>query len=166
MNPPNWGNCNPWKKENEAKVLFLTTVENRLRCSSVKAVDTRNPATWVRFKPSLCKGCQAGCCTMPVKVDAEDLFHMGYLTLYEVNGPLKRIAKRLMKAGIVRSYRDSNRIFTLERKNGWDCIFLGADRLCTIYDRRPYVCRQFPSGGARPGYCPSQRKSKVPIKSL
>lgn len=121
-------------------------------------VDILRPATWVRFKPSLCKGCWAGCCTLPVKVDAEDLFHMGYLEIDEVMGPMKRISQRLMKSGVVRSYNDRTGIFTLQTKNGHDCVFLDENRLCTIYDRRPSVCRKFPENSARPGFCPARKK--------
>lgn len=124
-------------------------------------VDVLRPKTWVPYKPSMCRGCWAACCTLPVVVNAEDLFHMGYLTLYEVNGPLKRIANRLKKEGVVRTYRERSRTFILQRTQADDCIFLDENRRCKIYDRRPFVCRKFPENAVRPGHCPSQRKKDV-----
>jgi len=124
----------------------------------MKKVDILRPKTWVRYQPSLCQGCQAGCCTLPVLVTAEELYHLGYLKADEVNGPLKRIAQRLIRQGIIRSYQDRTRLFRLEQKNGHDCVFLDGNRRCVVYDRRPSICRQFPSNSARPGFCPSQRK--------
>ena len=117
----------------------------------MKPVEILRPATWVRYKPSLCKGCWAGCCTLPVQVSPEDLFHMGYLRADQVEGPLKRIANRLRREGIIQSYNARKRTFTLQQKNGHDCIFLDEDRLCTIYEKRPYICRRFPETSARPG---------------
>src|SRR4051812_37217374 len=72
------------------------------------------PSTWKKYRPSMCHNCQAGCCTLPVTVDSEDLFHMGYIEATQVNGPLKKIAKRLMSQGIVKTYRDRSRTFVLQ----------------------------------------------------
>jgi uncharacterized protein len=41
------------------------------------------------------------------------------------------------------------------QRHGRDCIYLGADRRCTVYEKRPEVCRQFPRIGPRPGWCPA-----------
>lgn len=121
-------------------------------------VDIYQPKTWVRYKPSNCTKCMAGCCSLPLKVDSEDLYHMGFLKMEEVNGPLKRIANRLIKQGIIRSYSDRTGLFLVQRHKNNDCIFLGANRLCTIYDRRPYVCRSYPKYSVREGYCPYKKK--------
>lgn len=84
---------------------------------------------------------------------------MGYLAAHEVNGSLPRIFTKLKKAGVVRRLSTRSSFFTLaQRKNG-DCIFLDDNRRCIIYERRPTICRAFPLNSARPGYCPSQRKS-------
>lgn len=83
---------------------------------------------------------------------------MGYLEFAQVNGPLRRIAAQLKRLGIVRSYNAQARTFTLVQKSGGDCVFLDANRLCTIYDRRPSVCRSFPSNSMRPGFCPGGLK--------
>ena len=121
-------------------------------------VDVVDTSTWVRYRAGMCEGCWGGCCTMPVTVSSEDLYHMGYLEAHQVNGPLKRVALKLMREGIVKSYRDRTRTFVLQTKNGHDCLFLDENRRCSIYDRRPYVCRKFPLNSARPGYCPKQKK--------
>ncbi len=121
-------------------------------------VDCLNSKTWVKYEPAMCKGCWAGCCTLPVTVDPEDLFHMGYVEAHEVNGPLKNVASRLLEAGIIQAHQPRSRTFTLHQKNGRDCVFLDKDRLCTIYDKRPSVCRRFPYNSERPGFCPSRRK--------
>lgn len=123
-----------------------------------KSVDILRPKTWLRYKPSMCRGCQAGCCTLPVNVTSEELFHMGFIEAHQVNGPLKRIAQRLKRMGIIRSYQDRTRLFRLEQVNGHDCVFLDEDRRCTIYERRPSICRDFPFNSARPGFCPSKKQ--------
>lgn len=124
------------------------------------AANIIKPETWVRYRPSLCKGCWAGCCTLPVKVSAEDLYHMGFITYREVNASLPKLFIRLKKEGIVRSLNLRSEVFTLAQRPNHDCIFLDEKRLCTIYERRPSVCRSFPENSKRPGYCPSQRKEK------
>jgi Fe-S-cluster containining protein len=125
-------------------------------------VDILRPRTWVKFKPEHCRNCQAGCCTLPLRVDSEDLFHMGFISLQEVSAPQKPIAERLIKAGIVKSYNTRRKLFMIRRHRNNDCIFLDKNRRCSIYDRRPYVCRDFPNSSARPGYCPYQAKPEPP----
>jgi uncharacterized protein len=120
-------------------------------------VKIHEPSTWVPYRPSLCQGCYSGCCTLPVQVTSEELFHMGYIPMEKVNGPLKRIAQGLIKKGIIRSYNDRTRLFRLQQVNGNDCVFLDEKRLCKIYDRRPSICRQFPRNGKRPTHCPHQK---------
>lgn len=121
-------------------------------------VDILRPKTWVRYKPSLCANCHAGCCTLPLRVSAEDLFHMGFIEYEKVNGPLKQIANRLIKQGIVRSYNTRTKVFTIQRHKNEDCIFLDENRRCTIYAKRPVVCRRFPDNSIRPGFCPHQNE--------
>ncbi|MBL7671818.1 MAG: YkgJ family cysteine cluster protein [Bdellovibrionaceae bacterium] len=113
------------------------------------------PSTWVRFRQDLCLGCQAGCCMMPVEVRIEDLARLELVTEDEAQGSQKRVFKKLKKAGLVSSFRDGTGLFMLSQKKMSDCIFLDSDtRLCTVYEKRPGVCREFPSIGPRPGYCP------------
>src|SRR3989338_2321835 len=121
-------------------------------------VNLLRPRTWTKYRASLCHDCMAGCCTLPVRVDAEDLHHMGFLSAHQITGPLKRIASRLKRAQIISSYHNGNKTFLLHRKPNQDCVFLTEKRRCAIYDRRPAVCRRFPLNSARPGYCPRQRQ--------
>lgn len=106
----------------------------------------------------MCNGCHALCCTLPVEVSVADLQRMEVITADEVRWPIKKIARKLMDQGIVRSYRVRTGLFTLEQRPNNDCIYLDANRLCKLYDKRPQVCRLFPSLGPRPGYCPARRK--------
>lgn len=116
------------------------------------------PKTWVPYDPANCRGCRALCCTLPVVVTTEDLFHMGFLAAREVNAPRGPLLARLKKAGVVRSYNKRSDLFTLRRHRNNDCVFLDENRLCKIYDRRPTVCRAFPANSLRPGFCPSRRQ--------
>ena len=95
---------------------------------------------------------------MPVEVRGEDLVRLELATIDELEASPKKVAQRLQRAGIVRSYRAATGLFMIERRHGRDCYFLGADRRCTVYERRPDVCRQFPNIGLRPGHCPATRK--------
>ena len=88
-----------------------------------------------------------------------DLIRLELTTEFEAAESLKKIAKKLIQKRIVKSFNAKNQIFILEQKNGDDCVFLGSDRLCTVYEKRPEVCRQFPKIGPKPGYCPGRRKS-------
>ena len=121
-------------------------------------VDILRPKTWVRYKPANCASCTAGCCTLPVRIPAEDLYHMGFVEYDEVNGSPLKIAKRLIKQGIVRSYNRRTGLFTLKRLRNSDCIFLDENRRCKIYERRPSICRRFPDNAVRRGYCPTIKK--------
>ncbi len=84
---------------------------------------------------------------------------MGFLEYGQVNGPLKRIAQGLMKRGIIASFNARTRNFLIKQHANDDCVFLDENRLCKIYDRRPFICREFPRNAVRPGFCPSQRKA-------
>ena len=108
----------------------------------------------------MCDGCWAACCTLPVEVSAYDLMRLELITEDEAASSLKKVAKRLMKEGIVQSFHPPRQLFILEQRFGRDCIFLGEDRLCTVYEARPEVCRKFPKIGPRPGHCPVNPRSK------
>ncbi len=120
--------------------------------------DSQRPSTWVPYKSGLCNGCWSGCCTLPLEVSVNDLIRLGLTDEYEAAESLKKVAKRLMKERIVRSFHPKTQLFIIEQVNGRDCIYLGKDRLCTVYEKRPEVCRQFPKIGPRPGFCPAKRK--------
>jgi Fe-S-cluster containining protein len=125
----------------------------------MNSVDIQTPTTWVKYKKSLCDDCWAGCCTLPVEVSAADLMRLELITLDEAASSLKKVARKLMKQGWIQSYHSKFQLFVLEQRNGRDCIFLGKDRRCTVYEKRPEVCRQFPKIGPRPGFCPKIVKS-------
>lgn len=96
---------------------------------------------------------------MPVEVRLSDLVRMGIVSEDESLGSLKKVVNRLKREGIVTSYRQGSDLFMLTQKANRDCLFMDSKtRLCTTYDRRPDVCRQFPSVGPRPGFCPSISK--------
>lgn len=114
-------------------------------------------STWKRFSSqSMCDGCRAYCCHLPVEVTASDLLRLGLATTDETTGSLRRLARRLEKEGITHHFRASTGLFTLSQKPDGSCKFLGSDSRCTVYETRPDVCRRFPSIGPRPGFCPHQ----------
>jgi Fe-S-cluster containining protein len=114
----------------------------------------------MKFKKGLCDGCWAGCCTLPLEVSAFDLIRLGLITEDEAASSLKKVARRLMKEGSIQAFQAKSQLFIIEQRNGRDCIFLGKDRKCTVYDKRPEVCRSFPKIGPRPGFCPGHLRQK------
>lgn len=127
-----------------------------------RPVDVLRPETWVKFRAEMCVGCHAYCCTLPVRVSEEELFHMGFLEYEEVGHVTPAVAERVRRQGVARSYNRARKLFTLERHANHDCVFLDENRRCKIYDRRPSVCREFPKNAVRPGYCPSRRTAMGP----
>lgn len=118
-------------------------------------IDIDRPSTWKIYKTGMCDGCFGGCCTMPVEVKLSDLIRLGVTTEDEAASSMKKLSKRLHKEGIISSYRQGTELFILTQRHGRDCLYLHPQtRLCTVYEKRPEVCRQFPSIGPRPGYCP------------
>lgn len=96
---------------------------------------------------------------MPVEVRATDLVRLGLASIDEVEGSKKKLAKRLIKEKVVSSYREGTDLFMLAQKPNDDCYFLDSKtRLCSVYEKRPEVCRLFPEIGPRPGFCPAKRK--------
>ena len=121
--------------------------------------DKDKPWTWVKYREGLCKGCYGSCCTMPVEIKSEDLVRLQLASEDELQASPKKVAKRLIKGGILSSYRESTGNFMITQRSNDDCYFLDLKtRLCTVYDRRPGVCRDFPSVGPRPGFCPVRIK--------
>lgn len=123
-------------------------------------VDKDRPSTWMKYRNGLCQSCYGSCCTMPVEVNAQDLIRLQLTDQDEVDQAKKKLAKRLMKQKIITSYREGTDLFMLASKPSGDCYFLDfKTRLCTVYDKRPDVCRSFPSVGPRVGFCPYKRKN-------
>ena len=122
-------------------------------------VDAQRPSTWPKYRNGMCDGCWAGCCTLPVEVSAADLIRLELITEEEAAISLKAVSKKLLKDKMIQAYSAKTGIFVLDQRYGEDCVFLGRkDRLCTVYEKRPEVCRKFPKIGPRPGYCPARQK--------
>lgn len=120
-------------------------------------VDPQRPSTWRLYRSGLCEGCWSGCCTLPLEVSVPDLVRLGVATEDEAAESTRKLAKRLQREGIVRSYAPTTGIFTIEQRGGRDCVFLDEEtRRCTVYERRPEVCRLFPKIGPKPGFCPAR----------
>ena len=124
-------------------------------------VDKDKPWTWIGYRDGLCQGCTGACCTMPVEVHSEDLVTLGVCSDDDLLGSRKKLVKQLQKQGVIQSYRESTGLWMLGARPNGDCYFLHTQtRLCTVYEKRPGVCRQFPSIGPRPGFCPAQRQKR------
>ena len=96
---------------------------------------------------------------MPVEVKIPDLVRMGLIVEFEADEPIKKLARRLKKEGVIEHFNHKNQIFTFVRFANNDCLYLGpSSRRCTIYNRRPDTCRNHPIIGPRPGYCPYGQK--------
>jgi uncharacterized protein len=98
---------------------------------------------------------------MPVEVRATDLVRLGLVAQDELDQSIKKVAKRLKKDGIISTYREGTEFFMLTQKSNDDCYFLDSNtRLCTVYERRPDTCRDFPvKVGPRLGFCPVLMRS-------
>jgi Fe-S-cluster containining protein len=117
--------------------------------------DKDRPSTWKQYKEGMCNGCWGGCCTMPVEVKLSDLIRLGVTDEDEASAGIKKLAKRLIKEKIIVSYRAGTEFFMLSQRSNNDCHYLHPiTRLCTVYEKRPDTCRQFPKIGPRPGFCP------------
>ncbi len=126
-------------------------------------VDKNKPGSWRPYRISNCKDCIATCCTMPLEVRIHDLVRLGLVTDDEVGEgskkEIQKIAKRLLKEGLVKNYREGTGLFLMMSRPNGDCQFLNKERLCIVYDKRPDVCRKFPDQiGLRLGYCPYIKK--------
>ncbi len=122
--------------------------------------DKDRPSTWQKYQADFCTLCHGNCCSMPVEVKASDLIRLGLTDSDELANSIKKTAKRLKKQGFISSYREGTEFFMLTQQGNSDCLFLNSvSRLCTVYDKRPDTCRDFPSKvGPKPGFCPSEKK--------
>lgn len=123
-------------------------------------IDKDRPSTWKKYDALNCTRCRANCCSMPVEVRADDLVRLEIASQDEVDNSIKKLAKRLKKEGFISSYREGTEFFMLTQKANSDCYFLNSQtRLCTVYEKRPDTCREFPSQmGTRVGFCPVEYK--------
>jgi len=120
---------------------------------------------WRKWRAGDCEGCWSGCCTFPVEMSVHDLVRLGHATEDEAAASLKKLARRLQNEGVIQAFRSGTQTFVLAQKPSRDCIYLGADRLCTVYDQRPEVCRRFPKIGPKPGSCPGHVRGDRSPKS-
>ena len=123
-------------------------------------VDKDRPTTWKKYDANFCTSCTAQCCAMPVEVRVEDLIRLEVAHVDEALRSVKKLAKRLKKEGVISSYREGTEFFMLTQRPNGDCYFLDTKtRFCTVYEKRPETCRDFPAQiGTRVGYCPSHKK--------
>jgi len=124
-----------------------------------RPVDMEDLSTWTRHRQRLCKACRAYCCRLPVEVGIQDLIRLGVISEFDRQEPLKSIAKKLKKEGVVSRLHHKTEKLTLVQMANGDCLYLDPlDRKCTIYEKRPDTCRNHPHVGPRPGYCPYEPK--------
>lgn len=98
---------------------------------------------------------------MPAEVKITDLVLLGELDEFESDEDPKKLAKRLLKAGVVEHFSIRSGLFTLARRASGDCHYLDAyTRRCSVYEKRPNTCRNHPKQGPRPGYCAYRHKSE------
>ena len=125
----------------------------------IPAANVDDLNTWVKYKSSHCQSCRGTCCSLPVEVRFSDLVRMGVADEFEADEPAKKLAKRLMKAGVIEHFNFKTELYTLSRYSNGDCSFLNQKtRLCEIYVQRPNTCRNHPMVGPKPGYCAYQPK--------
>lgn len=125
----------------------------------IALVDIDDTSTWPRYKSGMCNDCVANCCRMPVEATMDDLIRMEVVTPFEAGEKMRRVVRKLKKEGIIEGYNPSRVMFTLARRPNSDCIFLDPQsRRCTIYEKRPDICRNHPQIGPRPNHCPYQQK--------
>ena len=87
-----------------------------------------------------------------------DLIRMELVDSFELEEPIKNIAKRLKKSGVIEHFNFKNEIFTLLRFSNHDCLYLDSQtRRCRIYKKRPETCRNHPQIGPKPGFCPYKK---------
>lgn len=91
---------------------------------------------------------------MPLEVSVPDLIRLGLMTEEEASGDLHKVTKRLFKQKLIQKFHPRKMVFVIAQKKNKDCVFLDEDRRCTVYLKRPEICRQFPKIGPKPGHCP------------
>ncbi len=122
------------------------------------ATDIDRPSTWIKYREGLCHGCNSGCCQMPVEVHFDDLIRLQVVSEDDRGLSRRKLANRLIKEKVIQSYRHGTDLFMLGQGSNRDCVFLDfASRRCRVYENRPSVCRQFPTVGPRPTFCPHKK---------
>lgn len=119
-------------------------------------VDKDNPASWKKYTKNSCMTCAATCCSMPIEVRWEDLIRLGFLTEEDLLKPLEKIVARLKREKVITAYREESGLFAFRQTAEGKCRYQVGNK-CGIYEKRPLVCRAFPTQmGWRHGYCPQK----------
>ena len=79
----------------------------------ILGADLDRTETWIRYDKAMCLDCVSSCCTLPVEARLSDLIRMGVVDEFEKGEPLKDIAKRLKKDGVVERLNAKTGLFTL-----------------------------------------------------
>ena len=125
----------------------------------IPSTNLDNIDTWVKYKSSYCSHCMGSCCSLEIEATFSDLVRMGLADAFEAQESAKKIAKRLMKQGVVEHFNGKTGRFSIARLSNDDCMYLDQhSRTCTIYDKRPDTCRNHPVIGPKPGYCAYRAK--------
>jgi Fe-S-cluster containining protein len=133
---------------------------SRLKKSEIetKEVDKEDSNTWKKYTKNSCKTCVATCCTMPIEVRWEDLVKLNLVAEIDLVDPLKVIVARLKKEKVITDYREKSGLFAMKQTSKGKCRYL-VDNKCSVYEKRPLVCRNFPTrAGWRHGFCPQTLK--------
>lgn len=85
---------------------------------------------------------------------------MGLAYENEIELDLKNLLKRLKKEGIYRLYDQKTGTLTLSQQRDDSCLYLDKNRRCSIYERRPQTCRNFPKIGPRSNFCPYNKNKR------
>lgn len=118
------------------------------------------PSTWRPYRKNLCDDCHGDCCRLPVEVHLSELESMGLAYENEIELDLKNLLKRLKKEGIYRLYDQKTGTLTLSQQRDDSCLYLDKNRRCSIYERRPQTCRNFPKIGPRSNFCPYNKNKR------
>ena len=130
----------------------------------ILGADLDRTETWIRYEKSMCHSCISSCCTMPVEARLSDLIRLGLVDEFERGEPLKNIAKRLQKDGVIERFHQKSGIFTLTRMSNNDCLYLDRKtRLCTVYDivRTPVATTR--ASARAPATAPTSRRPENPF---
>ena len=72
-----------------------------MRPQLIAAAEIDRVETWTKYNKDMCTSCMSTCCTFPVEVRIADLIRLGVVDEFERGEPLKNIAKRLQKEGLI-----------------------------------------------------------------
>jgi len=95
-----------------------------------------------------CLNCISSCCRLPFTIDKEDYYSLKKI---DHNNYLKKMSTMFIEENI--NYKDKEDFLDnlyeqefaiINKKENGDCSFLDPEtRLCTIYNDRPKVCKEF-----------------------